>query len=247
METMITTMRKVLTLDEPFYRDFLAGQNVMKRGFLILLACFFIGTFPVFGQGLISGIQGFTPQMAAEVQEQFRSAFQQFQPPGGDEQLNEQFLNDYLIGINIGVDVSALPAPLPRPVAAFFTALGSWFSAALRGIGPWLGYGALVLLIAKLSGGRGNLNHFFGLTALFAVASLLRLFSFIPFLGAALALVGFIWAIFIYIRAVQISQEFSAGKAIAVTFLPALIILLLTACLGTMGLAGAVALISSAG
>ncbi len=244
MDLTLDLIRGVITLDVVTYREFLNAGNVMKRGFLILLACFFIASIPVFGQTLIENLSPFTAQEAADFQEQFTGAIEQFQPAGSDDLFFEQFQENFLIQLNIGVEIDALPTLLPRPVASFFKALGAWVSAALRGIGPWLGYGAVVLLIAKLAGGRGILNHFYGLTALFAIPYLLRIFDFVPFLGAALSLAGLIWGILVYIRAVQVSQEFSAGKATLITFSPVLILLLLGACLGSAGLlslAGALA------
>ncbi len=234
MDTIIELVRGVVTLDEKTYHTFLTSENVMKRGFLILLACFLIGTFPVFGQNLINNIQGFTPEAASQFQEQFLTIFEQFQPPGADDEFSEQFKENFLVSMNIGVEIDALSTPLPRPIAAFFRALGAWLNAVLRVVGPWLGYGTFVLLFAKLADGTGILNHFFGLTALFAVpAGLLQIFSFIPCLGPVLVLVGLVWGVLVYIRAVQISQNFSGGKAAFITFLPLLISLLLAACIGS--------------
>ena len=236
MDSTFDFIRGVVTLDEQTYRDFLASENVMKRGFLIFLACFFIGTFPVFGQSLITNVRGFTPAAAEEFKDQFVTIFKQFQPPGTEDEFTENFLDDYLIGVDMGVELDAIPSPLPRPISAFFKALGGWISTTLGYIGPWLWYGALFLLFAKLAGGRGILNHFFGLTALLAVPNLLQIFSFVPYLGPIVMLVAIIWGIAVYIRAVQISQEFSGGKAVLITALPLLIVFLISACMGSVAL-----------
>lgn len=246
METTISLIRGIVTLDEQTYRAFLTSENVMKRGFLIFLACFFIATFPVFGQNLTNNIQGFTPEAAADFQEQFLTIFEQFQPPDVEDEFLDIFKQNFIVGSNMGVEIDALPTPLPRPIAAFFKALGAWISAALSNIGPWLGYGAFVLLFAKLAGGRAVLNPFYGLTALYAVPNLLRIFSFIPYLGPALGLVALIWGIAVYIRAVQVSQDFSGSKAVLITFMPALILLLLGACIGSVSLASLIGAISAA-
>jgi hypothetical protein len=243
METTIDLIRGVVTLEEQTYRDFLASKNVMKRGFLIFLACFFIATFPVFGENLINNIRGFTPDAAAEFQDQFLGIFGMFQPEGF-EGMDEEFMQNLTAGINMGVELDTLPAPLPRPIAGFFNALGDWISAALRNLGPWLGYGALVLLFAKLAGGRGILNLFFGLTALYAVPNLLQIFSFLPFLGPVIGLVALVWGIAVYIRAVQISQEFSGGKAVLITALPLLIVLLIGACISSVALGSLISLVT---
>ncbi len=237
METTLNFVRGVLTLDEQTYRDFLDSQNVMKRGFLIFLACFFFAMFPVFGQTLIAKIQGFSPEEAALAQDQFISIFEQFQPAETDEIFMEMFKQNFAASMNIGVEIEALPTLLPGPIADFLQALGAWISASLRPIFPWLAYGALVLLLAKLAGGPAVLNPFFGLTALYAIPNLLRIFGFIPFLGPVLELVALIWGVAVYIRAVQISQEFSGGKAVLISLLPVLVLLLLIACSGSAALA----------
>ncbi|MFN2104616.1 MAG: hypothetical protein ACK2U5_10940 [Candidatus Promineifilaceae bacterium] len=242
METTINFIRGVVTLDEQTYRDFLGSQNVMKRGFLIFLACFFFAMFPVFGQTLIAKIQGLTPEEAALVQDEFISLFEQFQPAESDEMFMEMFRQNFVLSMNIGVEIEALPTLLPKPIADFLQALGAWVSASLRPIFPWLAYGALVLLLAKLAGGPAVLNPFFGLTALFAIPNLLRILGFIPFLGPVLELVALIWGLAVYIRAVQISQEFSGGKAVLITLLPLLVLFLLVACSSTAAVATLVGL-----
>lgn len=245
MEATIALIRGIITLDEKTYRAFLISDNVMKRGFLLFLACFLIATFPVFGQTLITNVRGFTPEAAAEFQEQFLTIFNQFQPPDVDDEFLRQFQQNFEFGINMGVQLDQLPTPLPRPIAAFFQAAGAWITAALGNIGPWLGYGAIVLLFAKLAGGRGVANAFFGLTALYAVPNLLRIFSFLPLLGPVIGLIALIWGLMVYIRAVQISQDFTGAKAVLITILPILIVLLFGACIGTAGLASLINVITS--
>jgi hypothetical protein len=124
--------------------------------------------------------------------------------------------------------------------------LGTWITAVLGNIGPWLGYGVFVLLFAKLTGGRGILNLFYGLTALFAVPNLLQIFSFLPFLGPIMVFVAFLWGAAVYIRAVQISQDFSGGKAVLISVLPMLIVLLIGACMASVAFGSLVSLISQA-
>ena len=236
MENTIAVLRGVISLDEQTYRDFLTSKDVMKRGFLILLACFLIAGLPVFGQRFISAYRGFEPEVVQGVQEQMTTLFSFMQMPEGfDEEFMRQFQQNFQIGMDIGQQLDELPTPLPRVISAFLQALGAWISATISPIGPWLGYGILVLLLAKMAGGRGILNHFFGLTALYAMPNLLGVFDFIPFVGPALSLLGLIWGIVVYVRAVQVSQEFTAGKAMLITFLPVLIVMLLGACIGTMG------------
>jgi hypothetical protein len=246
MEATFDFIRGVVTLDEQTYRDFLASENVMKRGFLIFLACFFIATFPIFGQTLISSWRGFSAEDALAFQDQYQNMLEMFQPPGAEGMDIENFMDDFNAGVNMGVEIDNLPTPLPRPVMAFFRAVGAWVSAVLGYIGPWLGYGVIVLLIAKLAGGRGILNLFFGLTALYAVPNLLQIFSFLPILGPIIILIALLWGIAVYIRAVQISQDFSGGKAVLITALPILILLLLSGCIASVAFGSLVGLINQA-
>ena len=246
MQTAFDFIRGVVTLDEQTYRDFLASENVMKRGFLIFLACFFIATFPVFGQTLIRNYQGFTAEDALAIKDQYQSMLQMFPISGAEGMSPEDMMGDFNAGINIGVEISNLPTPLPRPIMAFLQAVGTWISAVIGNIGTWLGYGVIVLLFAKLAGGRGILNLFFGLTALVAVPNLLQIFSFLPFLGPVLIFVAFLWGGAVYIRAGQISQEFSGGKAVVISLLPLLIVLLITACTASAAIGSLASLISQA-
>ena len=246
MESTFDFIRGVVTLDEQIYRDFLTSENVMKRGFLILLACFFIATFPVFGQTLINSWRGFSAEEALSFQEQYEQMFKMFLPPGEEGGDFADLMPDMVAGINMGVEIDSLPTPLPRPIMAFFRAVGAWISAVLGNIGPWLGYGVFVLLFAKLAGGRGILNLFYGLTALFAVPNLLQIFSFLPFLGPIMVFVAFLWGVAVYIRAVQISQDFSGGKAVLISVLPMLILLLIGACMASVAFGSLVSLISQA-
>ena len=91
---------------------------------------------------------------------------------------------------------------------------------------PELATGSLViwvLLFAKISGGRGGVNRFLGLTALYAVPNLLGFLGFIPFLGVVFSWVGVIWGWVVYVKAVQVSQEFSAGKAVLMAIIPVVV------------------------
>ena len=70
-------------------------------------------------------------------------------------------------------------------------------------------------------------------------------FNFILIAMALGTLVGLIWGIAVYIRAVQISQEFSGGKTVLITFLPVLILLLLAACIGSAAFASLIGVITA--
>jgi len=78
------------------------------------------------------------------------------------------------------------------------------------------------------------------------VPNLLQIFSFLPFLGPIMVFVAFLWGAAVYIRAVQISQDFSGGKAVLISVLPMLIVLLIGACMASVAFGSLVSLISQA-
>ena len=108
-------------------------------------------------------------------------------------------------------------------------------------LAAWLAYGIWVLLFAKLMGGNGGVDRFFGLTALYAIPNVLAIFGPIPCIGGLMSLVGWIWGVLIYVKAVQVTQRLTAGKAILAAFLPALIVLFVVAFFTLLGGLGIIA------
>jgi hypothetical protein len=159
----------------------------------------------------------------------------------------DQFMQNFNAGINMAVQIDALPAPLPRVLARFFQSLGTWLSHPFNHLAAWLAYGIWVLLFAKLLGGVGGVDRFLGLTALYAIPNLLGFFSFVPFVGWLVALVGTIWGWAVYIRGVQVSQRFDLGKAILAAVLPLLILILLVVVVTFLGVLGLVAAANGSG
>ena len=85
----------------------------------------------------------------------------------------EQFKENFAMGTNIAMGIDALPRPIPRAIGGFFQSFGGWLSSPFTHLAAWMGYAIWVLLFAKISGGRGGVNRFLGLTALYAVPNLL--------------------------------------------------------------------------
>jgi len=88
-------------------------------------------------------------------------------------------------------------------------------------------YGLLVLVFAKLMGGRATIQQMLGTTSLVAVPHLLDLFAFIPCLGSLLGLVAFLWGLVIYVKGTAVANEFGLGKAVLAVLLPVIIVFLL--------------------
>jgi hypothetical protein len=225
MNDLTGTIKGIILLDEKTYERLLAAENSMRLGIYFLMACFLIAAIPTFISATIDNVQPFTEERAAVFQEEFLQRFEmftQFMPAESEEfQLfTEQFRENFAFGTSMAVAIETLPRPLPYAVGGFFRSLGGWLSSPFTHLASWMSYAIWVLLFAKISGGRGGVNRFLGLTALYAVPNLLSFLGFIPFLGAVFRLVGVIWGWVVYVKAVQVSQEFTSGKAILVAILP---------------------------
>ncbi len=249
MNAMISDIKGVLTLNKKTFERFLAAENPLKLGIFYLFLCFLVVALPTFVSQLIENLQPFTPVEAAAFEEQFFSGFDQamqFMPQDEEFQtiFMQQFRENFGFGLDIAVAIEALPQPLPKPVGGFLQAFGNWLSSPLAHLGAWMGYAIWVLLFAKMAGGRGGLNPFLGLTALYAVPNLLGFFSFIPYLGGVISFIGVVWGWIVYIRAVQISQEFSDGKALLIAVLPVLLFILVVLIFTVISVAGIIFLVS---
>ena len=225
MNNLTATIKGVFLLDQKTYERLFAAENSMKVGIFYLLACFLIVAIPSFVTGTIDKVQPFTAERADLFQKEFLQGIEtatRFMPGGGEdfEIFMEQFKENFAMGTSIAVGIDALPRPIPRAVGGFLQSFGGWLSSPFTHLAAWIGYAIWVLLFAKISGGRGGANRFLGLTAFYAVPNLLGFLRFIPFLGWAISLVGVIWGWVVYVKGVQVSQEFTPGKAILVSILP---------------------------
>lgn len=233
MNSVLILMRDVALLREPAMEAFRDRKDAMKLGVAILLACFLIAGSLAGLISLVNSVRPFGPEQADQIRQEFLQSFEQFQFFGGmDEESQlflDQFTENFEQGLRMGVEIAALPSPLPRGIAGFFVALGGWLTTAFGRLTAFLAYGIWVLLVAKLLGGNGGVDRFFGLTALFAVPNLLSFFAPIPCVGPMIAFVGWIWGVVVYIKAVQVSQRFTVGRAVVAALLPAAIVIILAA------------------
>jgi len=229
MNALLLTLRDIALLRTPAYEQWRDRPDAMKRGVLVLLVCFLVAGSLASAIGFVNNVQ----PVSLEDADQFRNEFQrnmeqwqQFMPPQDAfmQEFMDQFLDNFESGFRIGVAIDGLDTPLPRGLARWFEALGSWLSSALGHMGAWLAYAIWVLLFAKLMGGNGGVDRFLGLTALFAVPNLLSIFSPIPCVGPFIAFIGWLWGVAVYIKAVQVSQRLDTGKALLAAILPALIV-----------------------
>jgi hypothetical protein len=246
MNALLSTLRDIVLLRTPAYEQFRDRQDAMKRGVLILLACFLLAGSIVFVMDFVDSVRPVSLEDADQFREEFlrnMEMWQQFAPPQDAfmQQFMDEFLNNFESGFRIGVAIDSLDTPLPRGLARWFAALGTWVTGALGHLGGWLAYAVWVLLFAKLLGGNGGVDRFLGLTALFAVPNLLSIFSPIPCVGPFIALIGSLWGVAVYVKAVQVSQRLDTGKAILAAILPALIVAVIVMIVGIISLLGIIA------
>lgn len=249
MKALVTTLRDIVLLRTPAYEQWRDRPDAMRRGVLVLLACFLLAGSLTSVAGFVNNVQPIDMEDADQFRQEFQRNFEQWQQlmPQQDpfmQEFMDQFMDNFESGWRIGVAVDSLDTPLPRGLARFFEAGGGWLTGALGHLGGWLAYAIWVLLFAKLLGGNGGVDRFLGLTALFAVPNLLSIFSFIPCAGPLIAFVGWLWGVAVYVKAVQVSQRFDLGKAILAAILPALILAVIVMIIAFMGL---LAIIAAAG
>ena len=248
MNSVLILMRDAALLREPALESFRDRKDAMKRGIAILLACFLIAGSLAALISLVSNVRPFGAEQADQIRQEVLQNFEQYQLFGGANPEAQMFLDQFTqnleLGLRMGVEIASIPAPLPRGIAGFFVALGSWLSTALGRLTAFLAYGIWVLLFAKLLGGNGGVDRFFGLTALFAVPNLLGIFAPIPCVGPMIAFIGWVWGVVVYIKAVQVSQRITAGRAVAAASLPAVILILIAAVLSILAMIGFIAAVS---
>jgi hypothetical protein len=215
--------------------------DVFFQGFLVIVVVSLLVGLPAFAQGVVNAARPAVTEAQFEAAtSELDLALRQVAPLlGGLPTATRQGL-DEIAGvaktwIGAGVEISNLPAVLPRPLGALLQAFGAWLSLPFtRGgfplgavsLGIWLGYGLWVMLLAKLLGGRGTLAGFFGTSAVYAVPHVLSFFAWIPCLGALLSLIAFLWGIVIYVKATAISHRLTVGRSLLAVFLPMLVIAL---------------------
>ncbi|HSN77326.1 MAG TPA: Yip1 family protein [Anaerolineae bacterium] len=246
MSALLLTLRDIVLLRTPAYEQFRDRKDAMRRGVLILLACFLLAGSAAFVIDFANSVRPINMEDADQFRNEFQrnmEQWQQFMPPQDPfmQEFMDQFLDNFESGFRIGVAIDSLDTPLPRGLARWFAALGSWLSSALGQMGAWLAYAIWVLLFAKLMGGNGGVDRFLGLTALFAVPNLLGIFSPIPCVGPFISFIGWLWGVAVYVKAVQVSQRLDTGKAILAALLPALIVAVLVMIVAFIGLLSIIA------
>lgn len=232
MNSLVSTLRQIVALRTPAYEQFRDHKDAMRRGVMILLACALLAGIVNFAWRYVTSLRPINAEVAEQFNQNFSQSMELWQQLTPEQNTQVQavmktWTETMQRAFTMASDIDHLETPLPRGIARFFAALGGWVTGAFSHLGLWLMYSTVVLLLAKLMGGQGGLDRFFGLTALHAVPGLLGIFSIIPCAGMLLALVGWVWGMVIYVKAVQVSQRLSTGKAVLASLLPAVLLLVL--------------------
>lgn len=233
MAELIQICRGGLLLeDEAFYR-LKRSADVFVRGLLIIVAVSLIVGLVTSAISFVREVTGPPPEVAIqEVKQNIRQGFQMAERFGApiDPEV-EKVIETYMdAGFRIGARVAKVAkttTPLPSPIGNLFEAVGKFVSYPFGWMATWMFYGLLVLVFAKLMGGRATIQQMLGTTSLVAVPHLLDLFAFIPCLGSLLSLVAFFWGLVIYVKATAVANEFGLGKAVLAVLLPIIIAFLL--------------------
>jgi hypothetical protein len=212
------------------YAQHVARADVLKRGLALLVLV-----------TLLAGVISFIIEVVGDlrpVEARRREAEQSIQefaeslgtmreffdvPP----EIERDVIQYMRAGMGIGFRIEMLETRLPRLVGQLLKGLGAFLSLPFSRLASWVGYSLWVLLAAKLLKGRATVSQMLGTTALYAVPHVLEILGFVTCLGGLLGLVATVWGIAIYVKAVAVANDFSVGKSILATILPALIGVLL--------------------
>lgn len=244
MKELLQLAWGALLFRDEAYAQHVARADVLKRGLALLVLVTLLA-------GVVSLIVNLTgdlrpmdtgaqrreaEQSIQEFTRSLRTLRQYFDMPPGFERQMTAYMQ---AGTEIGFHIAELPTRLSKPVGRILRDLGAFLSLPFSRLAGWIGYGIWVLLVAKLLGGRTTASQMLGATALYAVPHVLDILNFVPCLGGVLGLVATAWGIAIYVKALAVANDFSIGRAIAATVVPALVggVLALLGLLGLLTLA----------
>jgi hypothetical protein len=226
MKELLQFARNALLLKDEAYTQHVARADVLKRGLILLVLATLVGGSLPFIVDVIGDLRPISAQRQ-EAEQSIREFTTSMGPLWGALGVPPDFEREMLAGmragLEIGFDIAELPTPLPRPLGQLLENLGAFLSLPFSRLASWIGYTLWVFLVAKLLDGKATLAQMLGTTALYAVPHVLGILSFVPCLGQLLGLVAMIWGIAIYVKAVAVANDFSIGRAIAATVVPALV------------------------
>jgi hypothetical protein len=229
MGEMLGTLLRTLVLDDSAYQDWRDRPNLFLRGIVLIAIVILIAGLIVFAVNLVNQVRA--PDLD-QIEQEIRQGFEmqsRFNPGMQNMPPEVKKMMDQMIDTIIPMvkDISQIQAPLPRGISGFFTATGAYLSRVFGALGSWMLYGALVLIAVNLLGGSAKLPDFLGMSALYSLPLLLTLLTPIPCVGALLGLIGWIWAIVVYVKAVSVASDMGGGKSVLAVFAPLIVLILL--------------------
>jgi len=230
MSNMLGTLLRTAILDDAAYQEWRERPNLFLRGIVLISIVMLVAGLIVFAVDLVNRA---TPVNVDRIEEGIRQGFEQsykWNPAMRDMPPEVREMMDGMIDVIVPMvrDLSEIRAPLPRGITGFFGATGAYLTRVLAALGGWMFYGVLVLLAVNLLGGSARLPDFLGMVALYAIPGLLAVLKPVPCLGTLLALIGTIWAIVVYIKAVSVASDLDAGRSILAVLAPFIVIWLLS-------------------
>jgi hypothetical protein len=239
MGSLVNTLFRTVILDTAAYEEWRERPNLFLRGIVLIMAVSLVAGLVSFAVDLVNRVR---PVDMNRIQEEIdRSLEQQFRwnPAWQDMDPEAREMMEEMMDVIVPMirDLVSIEAPLPRGIAGFFQALGSWISRALGAIGGWLFYGALVLVAVNLLGGSAKLGEFLGMVSLYVLPGLLGLLGPVPCLGGVLGLIALVWGIVVYVKAVSVATGLDTGKSILAVFAPIVVLLLLGILLAIISIA----------
>jgi hypothetical protein len=239
MIAMLNTVFRTVLLDDSAFQEWRERPNLFLRGMTLIAVVILIAGLIVFAVNLVNLVRA--PDVD-KIESDIRQGFEmsaRFNPAMQNLPPEVQQMMDDIIEVMVPMvtDLSQIESPLPRGISGLFQATGTYLSRVLAAFGGWFFYGALVLIAANLLGGSAKLPDFLGTIALYIVPGLLAVLRPIPCLGGLLALIGTIWSIVVYIKAVSVATDLSAGRSILAALAPFIVLFLLGVLLSVMAVA----------
>jgi hypothetical protein len=238
MSEMLRTLLRTVVLDDAAYQEWHERPNLFLRGIVLIAVVTLLAGILVFAVNLVNGVRPVNVdaieegiQQGFEMQYQFNPAWQNVPP-----EVREMMDRTIDVIIPMVTDIAQIEAPLPRGISGLFQAFGTYINRVLAALGGWLFYGALVLIAVNLLGGTAKLPQFLGMTSLYTIPGLLSVFEPIPCLGGLLALVGTIWSIVVYVKAVSVATDLDTGRSIVAVLAPFLVLVLLAILLSILAI-----------
>jgi len=217
MRDFVSLLWRPLKLDVNVFEAQRTSPDAFKRAFLVVVV---VGLLTgLFAGGVTFGNAYLAPDPAQSQKEAIEAMrpFLENMPPETRTYVQE--------GMNLGFRIQRI---VQADRGKFLTdqlleALGLWFTSPIGYLAAIIPFTLLVLLIARLLGGRASLSGMLGCTLLAVTPHLLDpigiLLGAIPFCGACLGgivgLITFIWSIVIYVVAVAVANSFSYARGVA--------------------------------